>query len=193
MDYQSLGNISDIFNGIRITRYIDQTNENKYKKVFTSKLPEKPEEKLKTDNIQINSQIASKFYSQKNDILLQVIGSTKTTIITKEIGIIIPNNYIILRVHENYNPIFIYYLLKSVRFTDMVKKLSEGSNSRFLRIPDLKKIKLKIPDSETQNKYAELMQILDEKNRLEIKKLKIHKEIEAAIIANKLGDKYVKF
>lgn len=193
MEYLSLEEISEIFNGIRITRYIDEKNTQKTQKVFTNRQLENSEEILNSEDIQITSKIDSKFYSQKNDILLQVVGTTKTTLITNEVGIIIPMNYIIVRVHENFNPIFVYYVLKSARFADMLEKLSGGSNSHFVKIQDLKKIKVKIPDLVIQQKYAKLMQLLDERNKLEYKKLKVNNKIQTSIISNKLGDKYVKF
>ena len=193
LDYKSLDQIAEIFNGVRITRYIDKNNKNTNNKVFTGKLIESPEEELITENIHLNSEIDEKFYSQKGDILLQVIGTAKTTQITEEVGIIIPMNYIILRVNEKYNPTFIYYLLKSVRFTDIIERLGEGSNSRFVRIPHLKQIKFKIPDIKTQNDYGNLMKLLDEKHKLERKQIEINKKLQTAIIMDKLGDKYVKF
>jgi|GEM_PF-1839187 len=193
LDYKSLDQIAEIFNGVRITRYIDKNNKNTNNKVFTGKLIETPEEELITENIHLNSEIDEKFYSQKGDILLQVIGTAKTTQITEEVGIIIPMNYIILRVNEKYNPTFIYYLLKSVRFTDIIERLGEGSNSRFVRIPHLKQIKFKIPDIKTQNDYGNLMKLLDEKHKLERKQIEINKKLQTAIIMDKLGDKYVKF
>lgn len=193
LDYKSLDQIAEIFNGVRITRYIDKNNKNTNNKVFTGKLIESPEEELITENIHLNSEIDEKFYSQKGDILLQVIGTAKTTQITEEVGIIIPMNYIILRVNEKYNPTFIYYLLKSVRFTDIIERLGEGSNSRFVRIPHLKQIKFKIPDIKTQNDYGNLMKLLDEKHKLERKQIEINKKLPTAIIMDKLGDKYVKF
>lgn len=193
LDYKSLDQIAEIFNGVRITRYIDKNNKNTNNKVFTGKLIETPEEVLITENIHLNSEIDEKFYSQKGDILLQVIGTAKTTQITEEVGIIIPMNYIILRVNEKYNPTFIYYLLKSVRFTDIIERLGEGSNSRFVRIPHLKQIKFKIPDIKTQNDYGNLMKLLDEKHKLERKQIEINKKLPTAIIMDKLGDKYVKF
>lgn len=193
LDYKSLDQIAEIFNGVRITRYIDKNNKNTNNKVFTGKLIETPEEELITENIHLNSEIDEKFYSQKGDILLQVIGTAKTTQITEEVGIIIPMNYIILRVNEKYNPTFIYYLLKSVRFTDIIERLGEGSNSRFVRITHLKQIKFKIPDIKTQNDYGNLMKLLDEKHKLERKQIEINKKLQTAIIMDKLGDKYVKF
>lgn len=193
LDYKSLNQIAEIFNGVRITRYVDENNKNTNNKIFTSKLTETPEEELKTENIHLTYEINEKFYSQRNDILLQVIGSIKTTQITEEVGVIIPMNYIVIRVHENYNPVFIYYLLKSVRFTDILEKLSEGSNSRFVRIPHLKQIKFKIPDIKTQNDYGILMKLLDQKHKLERKQIEINKKLQTAIIMDKLGDKYVKF
>ena len=191
LDYKSLNQIAEIFNGVRITRYVDQNNKNTNNKVFTSKLSKTPEE-LKTENIYLTYEIDEKFYSQRNDILLQLIGSVKTTQITEEVGIIIPMNYIVIRVHEDYNPVFVYYLLKSMRFADMLEKLSEGSNSRFVRIPHLKQIKFKIPDIKTQNDYGKLMKLLDEKYKLERKQMEINKKLQTAIIMDKLGDKYVK-
>lgn len=193
LDYKSLDQIAEIFNGVRITRYIDKNNKNTNNKVFTGKLIETPEKELITENIHLNSEIDEKFYSQKGDILLQVIGTAKTTQITEEVGIIIPMNYIILRVNEKYNPTFIYYLLKSVRFTDIIERLGEGSNSRFVRITHLKQIKFKIPDIKTQNDYGNLMKLLDEKHKLERKQIEINKKLQTAIIMDKLGDKYVKF
>ena len=192
MNYKSLNEIAEIFTGLRISRYTDESNNGKNVKVFKGKLSDIHNKDPEIEKMVLSDDIDKKFYSQKQDILLQVVGSSKTIKIVEQEGIIIPMNFIIIRVHEEYNPVFVFHLLNSVSFINILNRLSEGSSLQFVRIPDLRQIKLQIPDKKTQNEYGNLLELVDIKKNLEIKKIEISKQLETAIIMDKLGDKYVK-
>lgn len=192
LNYKSLNEIAEIFTGLRISRYTDESNNGKNVKVFKGKLSDIHNKDPEIEKMVLSEDIDKKFYSQKQDILLQVVGSSKTIKIVEQEGIIIPMNFIIIRVHEEYNPVFVFHLLNSVSFINILNRLSEGSSLQFVRIPDLRQIKLQIPDKKTQNEYGNLLELVDIKKNLEIKKIEISKQLETAIIMDKLGDKYVK-
>lgn len=192
LNYKSLNEIAEIFTGLRISRYTDESNNGKNVKVFKGKLSDIHNKDPEIEKMVLSDDIDKKFYSQKQDILLQVVGSSKTIKIVEQEGIIIPMNFIIIRVHEEYNPVFVFHLLNSVSFINILNRLSEGSSLQFVRIPDLRQIKLQIPDKKTQNEYGNLLELVDIKKNLEIKKIEISKQLETAIIMDKLGDKYVK-
>ena len=192
LNYKSLDEIAEIFTGLRISRYTDESNNGKNVKVFKGKLSDIHNKDPEIEKMVLSEDIDKKFYSQKQDILLQVVGSSKTIKIVEQEGIIMPMNFIIIRVHEEYNPVFVFHLLNSVSFINILNRLSEGSSLQFVRIPDLRQIKLQIPDKKTQNEYGNLLELVDIKKNLEIKKIEISKQLETAIIMDKLGDKYVK-
>lgn len=181
-----LEEIAQIYNGIRITRYQDKTKHNNPQKILKSKTGTDYD----TENITLKQEINQKYYSQKNDIIIPVIGNNIQIIREKQI--IIPANYIIIRVKPQHNPYYIYTILKSRQFDKNIQKLSEGSKLQFIKIPDLKKMKIKIPPKKEQDQYGQILQLINKKNQLLKRKIKINKEIQNNIITQQLGEEYVR-
>lgn len=186
MTYKKLEEIAEIFNGTRISRYLDTSSKNKSKimdgKITNNNITYK-EEKIR--------EINHKFYSQKNDILIHLADSKNITLI-KEENIIIPLNYAIIRTRKEYDPIYIYYILKSNQFQNNIERIREGTNIQFIRVNNIKEIKIKIPTNEKQTKFTKIMELTDKKINLINKKLKLEEEYKNSILQIELGENYVK-
>ncbi|MBE6494608.1 MAG: restriction endonuclease subunit S [Methanosphaera stadtmanae] len=185
-NYKTLEEIAHIYTGLRTTRYINKNTKHKQeilKKIDTNNTIETEKQKL--------TEIDEKYYSKKDDILIHATGTTNTINIIKQEGIIIPAHYIILRVKQD-NPEFIYHILKSEEFKKIERKLSGGTKLHFLKTPDLKKMKIKIPNPEKQKTYVKIMELINKKTQLEERKIEINKNIQKWIFKKELGENYVK-
>ena len=61
---------------------------------------------------------------------------------------------------------YLYYFLRSKRFMDQVEATLIGSSQKALLIDELRKIKIKVPDLETQRKIVRVLSALDQKIEL---------------------------
>jgi restriction endonuclease S subunit len=188
LKYEQLDKIAQIYNGLRITRYADKDNSNM--KEVLKKINNK-ENLLETEQLSLTDSIDEKYYSKENDIIIQTTSQINTINIIKKENIIIPANYIIIRTNKEHNPYYILYLLESNQFKKVERKLSGGSNLHFLKIPDLRKMNVKIPSKEKQDRIVNILKLIDEKNKLEEKKIKLNKQITEAIFIKQLGEEYV--
>ena len=188
MAYVNLSEIADIMSGLRIDRYMKKNT--KMQKVYRISSPKSVGNSLAIDYIEISSNIDDKYYSKRDDILLSM---TRPTYIfkVKEEGVIIHSNFVILRVKEEYDPSYVYHSLKS-EFNHIMHILGEGSVLGFVRVSNLREINLNLPDLETQRKYGKLWDLIDEKIRLNEKKLLLENNLKRGIIKEEIGENYVR-
>ncbi|MBE6513468.1 MAG: hypothetical protein E7Z75_10080 [Methanobrevibacter olleyae] len=186
MTYKKLSEIADIFTGIRTKRYKDIVNGKKTKVLSNNLI----NGKIEYEEQEIGK-INPKFYSQKNDILIHLSNSTNITLI-KEEHIIIPLNYAIVRINSENNPEYVYQILKSQQFQKVADRICEGSSIQFLKINDLRNIKIKLLKLEEQEKYGKIMQLLNKRAELNKKRLEIEEKYQNGILQIELGGNYVK-
>lgn len=180
---KKLSEISEIHTGVRLNRLKD--NNTSLKKVIR---------KISIDNIleyeysveSVSNDINEKFVSQKNDIIISLLDPGSVCKIEKE-GLIIPMNFAIIRVHENYDADFIINLLKSDLFNKELNKLVEGSGLRIIKSTYLKEVKLPIPDFEIQQKTGELLNLIEKKIVLNSKIIDLEKQAKQAILNKTIG------
>jgi len=188
IENKRLDEIAQIYNGLRITRYRD------YEKGSLHKVLKKINNKeniLETEEVKLCGKIDEKFYSKQNDIIIQQTSQVNTINIIDKDDIVVPANYVTIRTKEQYNPHYIKYLLTSTQFKKVERKIVGGTKLQFIKIPDIKRMKLKIPPQEKQEKIVNILKLIDKKNKLEEKKIKLNKNIQNAILRKQLGEEYV--
>ena len=73
------------------------------------------------------------------------------------------------RVNKNNNILsknYLYYFLQSSEFQNRLKLLSTQSTRAYIGITEQKKLKIKIPDKNIQNKLCSILLCIDQKNKL---------------------------
>ena len=186
MTYKKLSEIAEIFTGIRTSRYKNITEGTKTK-ILLNKLHNN---KIEYEELKINK-VQPKYYSQKNDIIIHLSDTTSITII-KEENLLIPLNYAIIRLKKGYNAEYVYQILKSTYFQNIINRISEGSSIKFIKINDLKNIKIQILKQEKQEKYAKMMQLINKRKLISEKKIEIEEKYLHELIQKELGGQYVK-
>lgn len=128
-----------------------------------------------------------KYFSKENDIIVHSFDLDKVTKITKN-GIIIPSDYIIIRLHENIDSDFMVFLLKSSIFPRELNKLREGSAGKWIKINHMREVKLPIPDYNNQKEYGKLLRLLENKIQLKLKSVENNKKAQKAILDKLVED-----
>lgn len=182
---KKLSEISEIYTGVRLNRLKD--NSTSLKKVI---------KKISHENIleyeytveSVPNSINEKFLSQKNDIVISLLDPGAICKLEAE-GLIIPMQFAIIRLHENYDADFIINLLKSNLFEKELTKITEGTGIRIIKSSYLKELKLPIPDFEKQQKTGELLNLIEKKIVLNAKIIELEKQAKQAILNETLGGK----
>lgn len=106
-----------------------------------------------------------KFVLKKGDIVFARKGGVDRTayINEKESGWFLGSDGIYLRINDNYNSLFISYIMRSSMTRDWLIKNSEGTTMPSLNQKILSRIPLTIPSLQKQNIIAEFLHSLDRK------------------------------
>ena len=180
---KKLSEISEIYTGVRLNRLKEKNTS--LKKVI---------KKISSENIleyeysieSVPNSINEKFISQKNDIIISLLDPGSVCKLEKE-GLIIPMQFAIIRLHDNYDADFIINLLKSELFKKELNKLVEGSGLKIIKSTYLKEVKLPLPNFEKQVKTGELLQLIEKKIILNSKKIELEKQLKQAILNKTIG------
>ena len=166
MIIKKLDEIAEIFNGARLSRYQDDDGEEF--KVFLGT----PTDQISWQKEKISSKLNHKYFSKKNDIILNLQNS-KIIEFVKEDNIIIPMHYAIIRLNKEFNSEYVYYYLKTSLFQKQLHKYKEGSSLLFINLSALKNIKINLPERNIQEQYVKLFRVLDKKSELRIQENKL--------------------
>lgn len=180
---KKLSEISEIYTGVRLNRL--KENNTSLKKVI---------KKLSNENIleyeysieSVPNSINEKFISQKNDIIISLVDPGSVCKLEKE-GLVIPMQFAIIRLHEDYDADFIINLLKSDLFKKELNKLVEGSGLKIIKSTYLKEVKLPLPEFEKQAKIGELLKLIERKIVLNSKIIELEKQSKQAILNKTIG------
>ena len=114
-----------------------------------------------------------KGFAKAGDILLTHKGTIRNVGYVPDM---IETDYIMLtpqvtyyRVNKNNNILsknYLYYFLQSSEFQNRLKLLSTQSTRAYIGITEQKKLKIKIPDKNIQNKLCSILLCIDQKNKL---------------------------
>lgn len=180
---KKLSEISEIHTGVRLNRLKEKNTS--LKKVI---------KKISSENIleyeytveSVPNSINEKFISQKNDIIISLLDPGSVCKLEKE-GLIIPMQFAIIRLKENYDADFIINLLKSNVFKKELNKLVEGSGLKIIKSTYLKEVKLPLPDYEKQEKIGELLKLIEKRIILNSKTIELEKQAKEAILNKTIG------
>lgn len=180
---KKLSEISEIHTGVRLNRLKEKNTS--LKKVI---------KKISSENIleyeytveSVPNSINGKFISQKNDIIISLLDPGSVCKLEKE-GLVIPMQFAIIRLKENYDADFIINLLKSNVFKKELNKLVEGSGLKIIKSTYLKEVKVPIPDYEKQEKIGELLKLIEKRIILNSKTIELEKKAKEAILNKTIG------
>lgn len=182
MSLKKLDEIAEIFSGVQISRFIDETSD---------KVPLLKNKFLKGDILDyslehISNDINKKYFSKKGDIIIS-LSQPNTVSILKEEGYVIPMYFAIIRLKEGYDATFIYHFINSTVFHKKLHTLLEGGALKIIKVADLKNIEIEIPDLEKQKNYGEFLDLIDKKNNLLDDKKNCYKKFKEYVVKTKLN------
>lgn len=176
MEYKKLSEIAVILNGARLSRFneINTKKQPVIKKLYSNNL-------FDYDLEDISEDLDQKFYTQKNDILINLAKPHTIIKIDKE-GYIVPMSYIIVRVKPDYDEDYIYQILKNEIIPKKINLLTEGSILKTIRLVYLKEIKIPMIEIEKQIKLSKLLMLVEKRKSLSQKSIELTNEFEKSVL-----------
>ena len=172
-----LKDIAEIFSGVHIFRFMDETAD--LKPVLKNKLDEN--NNLEFDYENISDKIDLKYYSKKGDILIS-LSEPNTVYKLNHEGFIITMYFVIIRLKDNYDSSFIFHILESNSCHKKLYKLLEGGALKVIKVADLKNLTMELPSYEKQKQYGALLDLIDKKIELKEKSIKKDNDYKESII-----------
>ncbi len=188
---KKLNDISEIIVGLPTQRYTE-AEDVVTKKILDNKSIEEIDTHFEYTEANISSSIGEQFYSQENDILYKVQQQSFAKQITTEIGVVIPNTYIIIRVNDTsvVNPNFLTYYLNDPRVAYEIQRQIDSTKIMKVSTSILKELTIKLPDMEVQNNYAELINKVYERIELKRKSIECDMDLVNSLYDEVIGDMY---
>ncbi len=183
MTKEKLDDIAEIFSGVHIFRFMDESSG--LKPVLRNKLDEN--NNLEFENEHISDKIDLKYYSKKGDILIS-LSEPNTVYKLNHKGFIITMYFAIIRLKENIDSSFIFHVLSSENFHKKLYKLLEGGALKVIKVSDLKNLTINLPSYEKQKQYGEFFDVIDKKISLKEKSIKKDNDYKESIIGNILKE-----
>ncbi len=190
---KKLKEISEIIVGLPTQRYTN-TEDAEIKNVIDNKSIEDIDTEFEFTESKISASIGDHFFSQENDILYKVQQQSFAKQITTEIGVVIPNTYIIIRVNDTsvVNPNFLTYYLNDPRVAYEIQRQIDSTKIMKVNTSILKELKIKLPDIEVQNYYVLLINKVIERIELKRKSIECDKSLVNSLYDEVIGDMYVR-
>lgn len=190
---KKLKDISEIIVGLPTQRYTN-TEDAYYKDVMENKSIEDIDTEFEYSKVNISASIGKQFYSQENDILYKVQQKSFAKQITTEMGVIIPNTYIIIRIKDTsiVNPDFLTYYLNDPRVAYEIQRQIDSTKIMKVSTSILKELTIQLPDIEVQNYYVMLINKVFERIELKKKSIDCDKSLVNSLYDEVIGDMYAR-
>lgn len=142
------------------------------------------------EEIYLKQETSGDVYSKEGDILMKGSLPFSFAYISKEWeGILIPSNFYILRLKEEYKekilPQYVFYKLHSNDINNQFKRILQGNAAVItFNKQDLQAIELEIPKIDEQKKRLKLFNLMNKKLNFLRKKVELEEKLLKGIINN---------
>ena len=124
---------------------------------------------------------------EKGDILLTIVGTVGRTAIVNEEKVTLQRSVAVLKLNEEVNPYYVSYSFQDEFISSQLIKGAKGVAQKGIYLGDLKKIEIKVPPIELQNKFAKIVEQID-KQKFEFENsLKKLEELQASLMQEYFG------
>lgn len=185
---KKLGEIADVFTGVRLSRY--EKGNTTAKQALLHKSITQNNSNIEPEIVEVNTEIDKKYLTQKDDIIFKLQGTPFGKRITTETNIIVSHSFAIIRVKENVNPTYIENFLNYPTVQYELKVLANESLIPQINTSTLKNFKINIPTTDEQSKYGEIVNLIDQRIKANEKLIANDQEMKISLITKIIGDNH---
>lgn len=186
MNRVKLNDIAEVFTGMSYRRYLAERGQEREVIVQRSIQKDgvlKDFEKLKLDPMGIKPHHLTK----PGDILMKMPYPYDVVCVSQP-DLIISDRIAIIRLKEGYDPSFIAHILTNAHVKKQLYEFESTERIPHISIRQIKEIILAVPDLETQIKYGQLLDTINEKIIEDMKLVDYDRDLKEGIINELWGD-----
>ena len=179
-----LRDIADVFSGLSYRRYLED-NGSEFEVIV--------QRSIKNDGIfddfeqlTLKSDIKDRYFSKNEDVLMKMNYPYNVVCCNRE-GLIISDRIAIIRLKQGFSPLFISHLLNNAHIKKQLHEHGKNEKTPHISLKEIKELTLRVPDLDTQIKYGNLLNVIDEKIAEDLKLIRHDRNLKEGIL-NKLWD-----
>ncbi|MBQ2665240.1 restriction endonuclease subunit S [Methanobrevibacter sp.] len=180
-----LNDIAEVISGLSYRRYLDDDGE-KFK-VIVQRSIKRDGILSDFEDVKLNDNFKDRYFTKKNDVLMKMTYPYDVVCVKQE-NLIISDRIAIIRLEKGYDPEFIAHLLTNTHIEKQLHELGGSGKLPHTSLKEIKQLQLTIPDLETQTKYGELLNTINEKIFEDQRQVEYDRHLKEAILNDLWGD-----
>lgn len=185
MQKVKLNDIADVYSGLSYRRYLDEEGI-KYNVVVQRSI--QADGKLSDfEELKLRDTIKDRFFSKKGDVLMKMPYPFDVVQVQTP-GLVISDRIAIIRLNNNYDPSFIAHLLTNAHVKKQLHEIGSTERISHVSIKEIKELELNLPDLETQIKYGQLLNTINEKITQDEKVVEYDRRLKEGILNKIWGE-----
>lgn len=180
-----LNDMAEIFSGLSYRRYLDESGDNF--KIIVQRSFKKDGELSDFEEVSLKKDIKDRYFTRKDDVLMKMTHPYDVVCVRQE-NLIISDRIAIIRLKKGYDPEFIAHLLTNAHIKKQLHQLGGSGKIPHTSLKEIKQLKLNIPDFETQIKYGQLLNTINEKIIQDQRQVEYDRHLKEAILNDLWGD-----
>jgi type I restriction enzyme S subunit len=180
-----LNDIAEIISGLSYRRYLDEDGE-KFK-VIVQRSIKKDGILSDFEEVKLNGTFKDRYYTRKNDVLMKMT-YPYDVVCVKDEDLIISDRIAIIRLKKGFDPEFITHLLTNAHIKKQLHELGGSGKLPHTSLKEIKQLQLILPDLETQIKYGELLNTINDKIFEDQRQVEYDRHLKEAILNDLWGD-----
>lgn len=181
----TLNDIAEIISGLSYRRYLDE--HGKKFKIIVQRSIKKDGELSDFEEVKLNDNFKSRYFTQKNDVLMKMT-YPYDVVCVKDEDLIISDRIAIIRLKKGFDPEFIAHLLTNAHIKKQLHELGGSGKLPHTSLKEIKQLQLILPDLETQIKYGELLNTINDKIFEDQRQVEYDRHLKEAILNDLWGD-----
>jgi restriction endonuclease S subunit len=186
MNRVKLANIAEVSTGLSYRRYLEE-NGKKFD-VIVQRSIQKDGILKDFEKISLNpDSIKPHHLTTPGDVLMKM-PYPYDVVRVDEPGLVVSDRIAIIRLDRHHDPSFIAHLLTNAHVKKQLYKLSTTERMPHASLRQIKELELALPDAETQRKYGELLDTINEKLYEDLKVVDYDRNLKEGILNRLWGE-----
>ena len=178
MKQVKLKDIAEVFSGLSYRRYLDENGQDF--DVVVQRSIKKDGELSDFEQLKLK-EIKDRYFTRKGDVLMKLPYPYDVVHVNHE-NLVVSDRIAIIRLNEGYDSSFIAHLLTNAHIKKQLHELGSTEKIPHTSLKEIKELKLRVPDFETQVKYGNLLDLINERIYEDLKVVKYDRRLKEGIL-----------
>ena len=179
MKQVKLKDIAEVFSGLSYRRYLDENGQDF--DVVVQRSIKKDGELSDFEQLKIKKEIKDRYFTKKGDVLMKLPYPYDVVHVNQE-NLVVSDRIAIIRLNEGYDSSFIAHLLTNAHIKKQLHELGSTEKIPHTSLKEIKELKLMVPDLETQIKYGNLLDLINERIYEDLKVVEYDRRLKEGIL-----------